>query len=188
LRHRHVLILGFALASLAAAPPASWRPHSEARFAPTGEPGDPLVIEGLVVSSLDGTPLRGVHVRGYHQDAKGRYTEREGGPNRIAGQLVSGERGQYTIRTVVPGNGEGLPHVHFEILDPVNGTKTFATVNLVRTHGAGSHEDYERIPYYAVLPKAEPPLYWAKVELAADTGFFCHFNLPAPAAHGTEVK
>jgi hypothetical protein len=187
-RSRLVLVIAAAFAACAATAPPSWRPPDEARLAGPHEPGERFVLEGFVVSRDDGRPLRGVHVHAYHADAHGRYAERADGPARLAGDLESGPQGTYTLRSIVPGLAEGSPHVHLEIFDATRNSRLLLTLNLCRTHGAGSDAAFERLPYFAVLPKSQPPGYWAKVERAADTGFVCRWNIPVPPAFGTPAK
>jgi protocatechuate 3,4-dioxygenase beta subunit len=87
---------------------------------PPGEPGEPLVITGRVVT-LDGRdPLPGLDVYAYHTDAKGLYApaaDPKGEP-RLCGVLRSGSRGEYRIRTIMPGAYSGPPHVHLEVWGP----------------------------------------------------------------------
>jgi hypothetical protein len=190
-RHRIFAVLAIAalaLACTAAAPPNSWHPRSIVDLTPPGEPGEPLVVTGLVVSNLDGAPLANVHLHLYQQDAHGHYSNRPDGPNRLAGDIVSAPNGGYVIHTIVPGLAEGSPHIHCQALGTVMQPVLPITISFCRTHGAGSDTVFERLPYFASVPKSNPTGYWARVERAANIGFVCYFNLPVPAQLGTRVK
>jgi len=110
--------------------PVSW----DVEVAPASEPGTRLVVSGRVISRASGGPLPGVTVYVYHADVKGDYVlpghEKE--PPRLCGILRTNERGEYRIRTSMPGGYEGyLPHIHFEISG--HGVhRQFTFVNLVR--------------------------------------------------------
>ncbi len=184
-RRQSILLVAFTATLLQAAPPRSllaaparsllaapasgaWRPAWEARIAPPGERGEPFVLEGRVLSFPDSQPLPHARVRVYHADAAGRY--RHDGP---AGTLVSGDHGEYRVRTVLPGRAEGEPHVHFEIFDP-GGTFQLFTVTLARRHGSGSDTTYARLPYLLELPTDTP---WQYVEYGEGGALHAHADL-----------
>jgi hypothetical protein len=101
------------------APPWS-RPArgNEVDLAPRGEPGGRFVIEGRVLAN--GKPLAGLTLYVYHADAKGLYAPKER-PNaypRLAGVLRTDTQGRYRVLSVLPGQYEGPPHVHFEAWGP----------------------------------------------------------------------
>lgn len=90
-------------------PPTGW----DVRLAPTGEPGEPFELSGRVLGPAG--PLPGVRVYAYHADAHGLYGQHF---PRLAAVLRSGPRGEYRLRTVLPGSYGGYPgHVHFELRD-----------------------------------------------------------------------
>ena len=93
-------------------PPRSW----DVEIASGSEPGPRLVISGRLLG-LDSLPMVHAKLYVYHADGEGRYTLRPHSFNRIAGVLKTNERGEYRVRTIVPGQYEGLGHVHVELWD-----------------------------------------------------------------------
>jgi len=94
-----------------------------ARVARPDEPGDRLVITG-VIRTPEGRPLSGVLLYFYHTNAAGRYdpdpqprgNERRHG--RLRGWLRTGPDGRYRIETIRPGLYPGRPdpaHVHVTV-------------------------------------------------------------------------
>ena len=78
-----------------------------------------LVVRGRVLGAGE-RPLAGVNVYAYHADEQGLYAtpgEPWRGP-KYAAVLRTNAKGEYRIRTVVPGKYEGPPHVHFEVWGP----------------------------------------------------------------------
>ena len=70
------------------------------------------------VFGLDSLPAPGVKLYVYHADGKGWYARKKGQWNRIAGVLRTNERGEYRIRSILPGQYEGSgAHIHFEVWD-----------------------------------------------------------------------
>lgn len=129
-----VLGVMLALASLAAKTvsprdraPTSW----DITIAPTNEPGPRLVLSGRVVTSDSRKPVPGVTVYAYHADASGRYHKDANARTeaRLAGVLRTNERGEYRIRTVMPGGSD--PHLHVEVWAP-NVPKVATEVDLHR--------------------------------------------------------
>ena len=114
--------------------PTTW----DIEVAPASEPGERLVITGRVLGGGKLSPVAGVTIFTYHADAKGNYAlpghEREW--PRLCGILKTNEKGEYRIRTSMPGGYEGYaPHVHFEI----SGTRIkrqYKFVNLMLMPGA----------------------------------------------------
>ncbi|HEY8148054.1 MAG TPA: protocatechuate 3,4-dioxygenase [Vicinamibacteria bacterium] len=99
-------------------PPASslsW----QARIAPAGEPGEPLVISGRVFDPEGRHPVAGIVVDAYHTDIKGLYTPTGGArPPRLHGWARTDAEGRYEFRTIRPAPypGDGPPaHVHFHL-------------------------------------------------------------------------
>lgn len=102
-------------------------PAVKARIAPLGEPGEPLVLTGLVTGA-DGKPRAGVIVYAYQTDAKGiyprpekslgRWPDRHG---RLRGWALTDSHGRYTFETIRPGAypGRTVPqHIHVHVIEP----------------------------------------------------------------------
>jgi protocatechuate 3,4-dioxygenase beta subunit len=92
---------------------------------PAGEPGEPLIVEGRVVTD-DGKPVAGAPLYLYHTDIHGYYSEggkdeRNSGArnSRLRGNLKTDAEGRYQFRTIKPGQypgSSGPPaHIHYEI-------------------------------------------------------------------------
>ena len=98
--------------------------------APSSEPGGRFVMEGRLLAS-DSTPLPGITVYAYHVDRKGFYTSKENprGYPRLTGTLRTDAQGRYRIRSILPGQYGGPPHVHFEAWGPDRPARMWA-VNL----------------------------------------------------------
>lgn len=111
--------------------PTTW----DIEMAPS-EPGERLVITGRVLAGARLSPVAGVTVYVYHADAKGNYAlphEKEG--PRLCGILRTNEKGEYRIRTSMPGGYDGYaPHVHFEI-SGAGIKRQYAFVNLLLQKG-----------------------------------------------------
>jgi protocatechuate 3,4-dioxygenase beta subunit len=93
---------------------------SAARIAPSGEPGEPMRIEG-VVTGLDGRPASGVIVYAYHTDASGIYPPASTRHGRLRGWVRTDEEGRYRFDTIRPGaypDGENPQHVHMHVIEP----------------------------------------------------------------------
>lgn len=100
---------------------------SEARIAPEGEPGEPLVLEGTV-RTKDGRPAPGIVVYAYQTDAAGIYPSDERFPGQAArrhGRLRawarSGADGRYRFLTIRPAsypNSKVPQHIHVHVLEP----------------------------------------------------------------------
>lgn len=98
-------------------PPAdvSW----QAVLTPAGEPGEPLVVGGVVFAADGVTPVPGALVYAYQTDARGLYTAdgREGIP-RLRGWMRTDERGRYELRTIRPASYPGqtvAAHIHMSV-------------------------------------------------------------------------
>ena len=101
-------------------------PAPVVRIAPSGEPGTPLEISG-VVRTAEGRPLAGVLIYAYHTDARGLYPRRgdETGNGRRHGYLRAWVRtdaqGRYGFRTIRPASYPSRPepaHVHLTLTPP----------------------------------------------------------------------
>jgi len=86
-------------------------------IARASEPGDPMILTGRVLGPRDTIPWAGATVYVYHADSRGNYSLL-GDPHhdpRLAGVLRTNERGEYRVRSVLPGMYDGPAHVHFEV-------------------------------------------------------------------------
>lgn len=103
------------------------KPAARARIAPAGEPGEPLVLTG-VVSGADGKPRAGVIVYAYQTDAQGiyprpekslgRWPDRHG---RLRGWAKTDAAGRYTFETIRPGaypQASVAQHIHMHVIEP----------------------------------------------------------------------
>lgn len=82
-----------------------------------GEPGDRLIVTGRAFGENDSLPARGIRISAYHADGRGLYT-RPGEDSlrpRLSGTLWTNDRGEYRLRTTMPGSYGAPPHLHFEI-------------------------------------------------------------------------
>jgi protocatechuate 3,4-dioxygenase beta subunit len=90
------------------------------------EPGIPLVLTGTVFDKDGKTPLGSVSLQIYHTDATGVYSRDAANSNpqsnsRLSCVVRTNERGQYEVRTIVPGAypGDKVPaHVHIRVRPP----------------------------------------------------------------------
>jgi protocatechuate 3,4-dioxygenase beta subunit len=100
---------------------------SATRIARAGEPGQPMVIDG-VVRNTRGAPVAGVIVYAYHTDASGIYRPIENAPGSSArrhGQLrgwaMTDSLGRYRFITIRPGHypqRNAAQHVHMHVTEP----------------------------------------------------------------------
>ena len=99
---------------------------ASARIAPAAEPGEPLVLTG-VVKDRAGAPQPGVVVYAYHTDPGGVYPSdrRLSGAaarhGRLRGWTRTDAAGRYTFQTIRPGGypGEAVPqHIHMHVIEP----------------------------------------------------------------------
>ena len=95
-----------------------WSPKPwDIAISPEGEPGDRLIVTGRVFGENDSVPARGIRVFAYQADWRGLYT-RPGEDSlraRLSGTLWTSDRGEYRLRTTMPGTYGAPPHLHFEI-------------------------------------------------------------------------
>lgn len=95
-----------------------------ARIAPPEEPGEPLVIEG-VVTDAEGRPAEGVIVYAYHTDASGIYPPASTRHGRLRGWVRTDGEGRYRFETIRPGaypGGTEPQHVHMHVIEPGRAT------------------------------------------------------------------
>lgn len=99
-----------------------------ARLAPPDEPGQPLVIDGIVRDAR-GTPVAGVVVYAYHTDDGGVYPPAREFPRgsaawrhgRLRAWALTDAEGRYRFETIRPAGypDTDIPsHVHFHVLEP----------------------------------------------------------------------
>lgn len=119
-------VIALALPSSAQAPDPPDPPASslswQARIAPAGEPGEPLVISGQVFDPSGLHAVPNIVVYAYHTDIKGLYTPSGAArPPRLRGWARTDAEGRYEFRTIrpapYPGNGPPA-HVHFYLSGP----------------------------------------------------------------------
>jgi protocatechuate 3,4-dioxygenase beta subunit len=96
----------------------------EARIAPAGEPGEPMVIDG-VVRDAAGTPQPGIVVYAYQTDAAGIYPKSATRHGALRGWARTGADGAYRFTTIRPGGYPGsgvVQHVHMHVIEPGRST------------------------------------------------------------------
>lgn len=102
------------------------------RIASPDEPGEPLVITGIVYQTDGKTPASGVVIYAHHTDINGYYPG--GGPEfqnsardgRLRAWLRTGEDGRYRFETIKPAPYPSLTmpaHIHLYIAEP--GRRTY---------------------------------------------------------------
>lgn len=98
----------------------SWR----FRIAPQGEPGDPILISGVIYQSDGVTPAAGARIFLYHTDREGYYAKGSGSPIQIArlkAYASASPEGRYEFRTIQPGaypNRPDAAHIHVHLGPP----------------------------------------------------------------------
>jgi transcriptional regulator GlxA family with amidase domain len=94
--------------------------RSRARLTPAHEPGDALVVSG-VVRGADAQPIANAIVYVYHTDHRGYYSRqqamRDAAP-RLFAYLKTDDQGRYEFRTIRPGgypDSQVPQHIHYEV-------------------------------------------------------------------------
>lgn len=92
------------------------------RLAADEEPGERLVIEGIVYGPDCRTALEGALLDVWQADAEGNYHD-EGSDYRLRGQVLTNGEGRFVLETIRPGNyplaGSVRPaHIHFMVSAP----------------------------------------------------------------------
>lgn len=122
---------------------------NRAQMSPPGEPGETLVVTGVVRSAGDGRPASGVVIYAYQTDAAGLYsrgTSESQWSRRhglLRGWVKTGSDGRYTFRTIKPGPypDASLPaHIHFTIGEP--GKRAYYIDDVVFSGEFGVSPDY----------------------------------------------
>ena len=97
------------------------------RIPPAAEPGDPLILSGVVYQKDGRTPAPGVIVYAYHTNTGGVYPTRgdeQGWASRhgyLRGWVKTNERGEYRFETIRPGGYPGRTdpaHIHMIVKEP----------------------------------------------------------------------
>lgn len=98
------------------------------------EPGERLLVSGVVYGADGKTPLANASVYVYHTDAKGLYTPDVKNDNRnprLRGYLRTDATGRYEYRTIKPAPypGDGPPaHIHYHVNAPGYQERVFEIV------------------------------------------------------------
>lgn len=100
---------------------------ASARIAGEGEPGEPLVLEGVVVNGA-GKPRPGVIVYAYQTNARGVYPpdtrfrgQAAGRHGLLRGFARTDRNGKYRFETIRPASypGQSVPqHIHMHVVEP----------------------------------------------------------------------
>lgn len=94
---------------------------SQARIAPAGEPGRPLLVEGRVYRPDGKTPAAGVTVFAYQTDAEGLYHRAGERGWRLKGWVVTDAEGGFRLETIRPASypDSTVPqHIHLTLEGP----------------------------------------------------------------------
>lgn len=97
---------------------------SSSRIAPQGEPGEPLVLDGIV-RDADGTPVPGVIVYAYQTNSRGIYPKAATRHGALRGWARSDAQGRYRFETIRPGAypSRNIPqHIHMHVIEPGRAT------------------------------------------------------------------
>ena len=107
--------------------PAAGALRWDARLAPTGIAGEPLVVEGVVRDRKD-KAVAGVVIYAYHTNADGSYPPDDRTAKTAAAQHGSlrgwaktDAQGRYRFTTIRPGgypDSEEAAHIHMHVLEP----------------------------------------------------------------------
>jgi protocatechuate 3,4-dioxygenase beta subunit len=99
--------------------------RSKLKLTADNEPGEPMIISGVVYLPDRKTPVKGAILSLWQADAKGYYIEGGGGAGelhpRIHGRMKTGADGSYEFRSIKPGQypSHTTPsHVHAHISAP----------------------------------------------------------------------
>ena len=105
----------------------------ESRIAPESEPGEPLVIDGVVRDRMGG-PAQGIVVYAYHTNSNGIYPPDNRVPGVLRGWAKTDSEGRYRFRTIRPGPypDDDIPaHVHLHVIEP--GKVTYIVDDIIFT-------------------------------------------------------
>jgi protocatechuate 3,4-dioxygenase beta subunit len=86
-------------------------------FASPDEPGERLIIYGVVLDNSTNNPISNASIYFYQADDNGEYHPTD--PNdestaKLSGEIVTGENGKFILHTILPGeyNMPGNKHIH----------------------------------------------------------------------------
>ena len=150
------------------ASPKSW----DIAIAPDDEPGPRFIMSGQVFGQ-DSLPVPGVDLYVYHADIQGYYARKRGQMNRLAGVLRTNERGEYRVRSTLPGQYEGYAaHVHFEVWEKGHPKRsTFANLY--------TRLEAPRVPEWGIQKTASNEWNSRMALIAVDSSgvYWCHHDL-----------
>lgn len=105
--------------SWAGAADAPLSPSWQIKMVSATEPGEPLLMSGVIYEPDGKTPAKGITLYVYHTDARGYYSNEDanGQPSkpRLRGWMRTGDDGKYEFRTIKPASypGKNIPaHIH----------------------------------------------------------------------------
>jgi protocatechuate 3,4-dioxygenase, beta subunit len=107
---------------------------SKVAIAARDEPGERLIVTGVVFGEDGQTPLANASVYVYHTDATGRYTPGATDDNRnprLRGYMRTDAQGRYEYSTIKPAPypGDGPPaHIHYHVNAPGYQERVFEIV------------------------------------------------------------
>ncbi len=91
-------------------------------IAPDKEPGEPMIVAGIVYASDGKTPLENIKIHVYHTDAKGIYSpDGNRAKSRIQGDMITNKEGKYQFLSIKPAsypNSRVPSHVHYNVSGP----------------------------------------------------------------------
>jgi protocatechuate 3,4-dioxygenase beta subunit len=96
---------------------------SEARIAPSSEPGNRMTLEGVVSSSHG--PVAGIIVYAYHTNQAGLYPAAANRHGALRGWAITDAQGRYRFHSIRPGaypSRNIAEHVHMHVIEPRLGT------------------------------------------------------------------
>ena len=89
-----------------------------------GKSGDPLRLDGRILSARDQAPIVGARIEiwqtdgngDYHPDGNGEYSDYDDGDIDLRGAVISDDDGRYVVNTLVPGAYVPRPqHFHLRV-------------------------------------------------------------------------
>lgn len=96
--------------------------ENRAKMTRENEPGEPIIVEAIIVDESNNAPLSNVRVEVVHTDKDGFYFREKSMWNpRIFAYLISSDKGEFEVNTTKPGtykddDGKYVPaHIHFTL-------------------------------------------------------------------------
>lgn len=105
----------------ATAPAEGMSRSADVQLAPPDEPGQKLVVTGVLIRAEDRTPIPGHRFRIFQADTTGEYQAKDPADERTArlsADVTTDAHGRFTVRTILPGvygTPPGDPHLHLEV-------------------------------------------------------------------------